>query len=82
MNIKTLGAMAKFKKGVGNKRPDKGQASGSAFASLAQRKFSTVANQVFIPNKMLENMTLPSANMIKGGISVLLLPIKTQIHKI
>lgn len=46
MNIKTLGAMAKFKKGVGNKGPDKGQASGSAFASLAQRKFSTVANQV------------------------------------
>ena len=49
MNIKTLGAMAKFKKGVGKKGPDKGQEinAGSAFASLARRKFSTVANQVF-----------------------------------
>ena len=51
MNIKTLGAMAKFKKGVGKKGPDKGQemkmrTAGSAFASLAQRKFSTIANQV------------------------------------
>ena len=48
MNIKTLGAMAKFKKGVGKKGPDKGQEmnTGSAFRSLAQRKFSTIANQV------------------------------------
>ena len=49
MNIKTLGAMAKFKKGVGKKGPDKGQEmkmKTGAFASLAQRKFSTIANQV------------------------------------
>ena len=52
MNIKTLGAMAKFKRGVTKKRPEKGQEmkSGSAFASLAQKKFSSVAKQVIQNN--------------------------------
>ena len=50
MNIKTLGAMAKFKKG-GSKAHSNAQEikPGSAFASLAQRKFSVVAKQVQYP---------------------------------
>ena len=51
MNVKALGAISKFKKakggGQGQADSDKSRAAKGAFASLAQKKFSTLANQVF-----------------------------------
>ena len=51
MNVKALGAISKFKKakggGKGQAESAKSRAAKGAFASLAQKKFSTLANQVF-----------------------------------